>query len=229
MTVTVGLRRRFTAFCDLAFVSNHTSPSSTAYHIATRCGAAGCRHRREGGGAAAFDELRDLLIRHDDLGAFVLTHAEILSGRRRSDGHRDAIQRPVARGLVDEGRRAHREALLLNEGLPSDSPNGRPKRSLGFALATITPSAPPHAGRRAEASTSPLPWSRSAAPTRSTSSKTAPIAIAEFWIVFLGVESRLSRRRCYPTPSGSFFSAIIAKRQVHSRFRGATAVNYTQS
>ena len=38
MTVTVGLRRRFTAFCDLAFVSNHTSPSITAYHIATRCG-----------------------------------------------------------------------------------------------------------------------------------------------------------------------------------------------
>src|SRR4029079_8970506 len=34
----VGSRRRLTAFCDLALVSNQTSPSTTAYHIATRCG-----------------------------------------------------------------------------------------------------------------------------------------------------------------------------------------------
>ena len=44
-----------------------------------------------------------------------------------------------------------------------------------------------------------------------------------------GVEPRMRRRRCYPMPSGSFFSAIIANRQVHSRFRGATAVNCTLS
>ena len=29
---------RFTTFCDFALVSNHTSPSTTAYHMATRCG-----------------------------------------------------------------------------------------------------------------------------------------------------------------------------------------------
>lgn len=38
ITVNVGSRRRLTAFCDLALVSNQISPSSTPYHIATRCG-----------------------------------------------------------------------------------------------------------------------------------------------------------------------------------------------
>src|ERR1700752_907853 len=38
ITVTIGSRRRLTAFWDLALVSNQTSPSSTAYHMATRCG-----------------------------------------------------------------------------------------------------------------------------------------------------------------------------------------------
>ena len=36
ITVMVGSRRRLTAFCDLALVSNQISPSSTAYHMATR-------------------------------------------------------------------------------------------------------------------------------------------------------------------------------------------------
>ena len=43
-----------------------------------------------------------------------------------------------------------------------------------------------------------------------------------------GAKPRLRRRRCYPTPSGLFF-LIIANRQVHWRFRGATAVNCTLS
>src|SRR5260370_37363907 len=38
ITVIVGPRRRLTAFCDLDLVSNQISPSTTAYHIATRCG-----------------------------------------------------------------------------------------------------------------------------------------------------------------------------------------------
>ena len=38
ITVMRLSRRRFTTFCDLAFVSNHTSPSMSPNHIATRCG-----------------------------------------------------------------------------------------------------------------------------------------------------------------------------------------------
>jgi hypothetical protein len=33
-----GSRRRLTTFCDLAFVSKYTFPSSRPYHIATRWG-----------------------------------------------------------------------------------------------------------------------------------------------------------------------------------------------
>ena len=39
MQVMRGSRPRLTAFCDRALVSNQTWPSSTAYHMATRCGA----------------------------------------------------------------------------------------------------------------------------------------------------------------------------------------------
>jgi hypothetical protein len=39
--------------------------------------------------------LGDFVVGHDDLRAFVLSHAEILSGRHCGDRHRDAVQRPV--------------------------------------------------------------------------------------------------------------------------------------
>ncbi len=38
MKLTRGLRRMLTTFCDLTFVSIQMSPSTTAYHMATRCG-----------------------------------------------------------------------------------------------------------------------------------------------------------------------------------------------
>lgn len=38
MNVKRGSRSRFTAFCDLIFVSSQITPSTMPYHMATRCG-----------------------------------------------------------------------------------------------------------------------------------------------------------------------------------------------
>src|SRR6476659_4257295 len=101
----VGSRRRFTAFCDLALVSNQISPSTTAYHIATRCG-------RPSGRTVAIVAVRlrsmNSAISSSDMTIFarsLLPMEEILSGPRRDDRHRDAVQRAVAGRLVDERRR----------------------------------------------------------------------------------------------------------------------------
>src|SRR5689334_17703831 len=105
ITVIVGSRRRLTAFCDLAFVSNQISPSSHAYHIATRCG-------RPSGSTVAIVAVR-LRSMNSPISSSLMTIFErsflptssILSGRLGGDRHRDAVECAVARRLVNEVRR----------------------------------------------------------------------------------------------------------------------------
>src|SRR5215211_961323 len=110
----VGSRRRFTAFCDLALVSNQISPSTTAYHIATRCG-------RPSGSTVAMVAVRlrsmNSAISSSDMTIFArsfLPTPKILSGPCRGDRHRDAVERAVARRFVDERRR--REHVGVDPG-----------------------------------------------------------------------------------------------------------------